>query len=321
MQCPNCGAVVENDSMKYCASCGEKVKRSGIPRGCLVALVVFFVFLLLMIALVGIGIWQLQKAFNKMDVGRVLGEANLHQIALGMNQYAEAYNTLPPAWTVDENGKPMHSWRVLILPYVGENELYEKIRLDEPWDSDYNKQFHSTVPFVLTTPHGTFREMGEQIANGVTYYSVVTGPETLFPPGQTVSLSDVKDGVSNTMLIVERRQSVPWMAPDNELTLDEVLVREQVEDPVTTTFVYPALSQMHEHCALVCMLDGSTRLINHDIGSNVLKSLLLRSDARPVLAPTEDASDDVAPAESETSETPDESESQAPAAAEEERPQ
>lgn len=317
MQCPICNTDVENAMAKFCPTCGEKIKQSSCSGGCLIALVVFFVFFVLIIALIGIGVWQLQKAFNKMDIGRVIGETNLHQIALGINQYAEAYNALPPAWTVDENGQPMHSWRVLILPYVGENELYEKIRLNEPWDSEYNQQFHLATPFVLTMPSGTFREIGEQITSGQTFYSVVVGPGTLFPQGQTVSLTDVKDGASNTILIVERTQSISWMAPDKELTLDEVLVHENVESADQLVFAYPALSRMHENCALAAMLDGSTRLINHDISPEVLKSLLLHSDATTVEALPEEASEDTTTPDSEPSDVFDDSRLPVPAAVEE----
>lgn len=71
---------------------------------------------------------------------------NLKQIAIGLYNYADTYGRFPPAWTVDSQGKPLHSWRVLILPYLEYQHLYDKIRLSEPWDSEYNRQFHDKMP-------------------------------------------------------------------------------------------------------------------------------------------------------------------------------
>lgn len=64
------------------------------------------------------------------------------QLALAFHNYHDMYGSFPPAYTKDENGKILHGWRVLILPFIEERELYEKIRLNEPWDSEYNSQFH-----------------------------------------------------------------------------------------------------------------------------------------------------------------------------------
>ena len=68
------------------------------------------------------------------------GQSNYLRFALF--NYRDEYGSFPPAYTVGENGKPLHSWRVLILPYLEGKELYSQIRLDEPWDSEHNSQFH-----------------------------------------------------------------------------------------------------------------------------------------------------------------------------------
>ena len=66
-------------------------------------------------------------------------------ILLAFHSYSDTYGALPPLYTVDEEGKPLHSWRVLILPFLDQQDLYNQIRLDEPWDSEYNKQFHDRM--------------------------------------------------------------------------------------------------------------------------------------------------------------------------------
>ena len=61
---------------------------------------------------------------------------HMSQLTLAFLVYHEVHGSFPPAYTVDENGKPLHSWRVLILPFIEQKALYDKIRLDEPWDSE-----------------------------------------------------------------------------------------------------------------------------------------------------------------------------------------
>ena len=56
-----------------------------------------------------------------------------------MNNYEAQHGCFPPAYSVDKDGRPLHSWRVLLLPYLDEEELYKQLRLDEPWDSPHNK--------------------------------------------------------------------------------------------------------------------------------------------------------------------------------------
>ena len=73
---------------------------------------------------------------------------NLKQIGLAMHNYHDARGRLPAAYTVDKDGKPLLSWRVLILPYTEEAALYKEFHLDEPWDSEHNKNLIARMPAV-----------------------------------------------------------------------------------------------------------------------------------------------------------------------------
>lgn len=91
-------------------------------------------------------------------------KSNLERIVAALKQYGDANNgVLPAAYTVDEAGRPLHSWRVAILPYLGEEEakLYAQIRLDEPWNSEWNSRFHSQRPNIFACPNNVFE--AEQI--------------------------------------------------------------------------------------------------------------------------------------------------------------
>ncbi len=161
---------------------------------------------------------------------RVQCAGNLKQIGFAFFKYHDEHKCLPPAYTVDENGKPLHSWRVLILPYLNDkkyHDLYKKIRLDEPWDSEYNRQFHSADIPIFRCPSSQWGGIAGRILpklntkkEGTCNYSVVIGPETAFPGKESVRFSDITDGTRNTILVVERPVPVCWMDPNNEIPFD-----------------------------------------------------------------------------------------------------
>jgi hypothetical protein len=133
--------------------------------------------------------------------------SNLQRIVLAMLLYEREHGTLPPAYTVDADGNPLHSWRVLLLTCLGKRELYDKIRLAEPWDSQHNRQFHEAALDVYQCPSAS-------LGAGQTRYSVVVGKKTAFQAAKGKTL----DGLgTNLILVVERKQPVCWMAPTAEL--------------------------------------------------------------------------------------------------------
>jgi len=132
---------------------------------------------------------------------------NMCSIALALQQYEVMNGTFPPAYIADENGKPMHSWRVLLLPYLEHEHLYNKYRFDEPWDGPNNSLLHSERVRLFMCPSDTN-------AVGNTSYVVVTGPQTIWPGAKATKMADIKDGPHNTILLVEVHDSgIHWMEP------------------------------------------------------------------------------------------------------------
>src|SRR5690348_6194553 len=76
---------------------------------------------------------------------------NLKQVALALMDYQAAYRKFPPAVVRDKAGRPLYSWRVLVLPFLEQQRLYEQFHLDEPWDSEHNKQFLKETPSGYST--------------------------------------------------------------------------------------------------------------------------------------------------------------------------
>jgi len=136
---------------------------------------------------------------------RARSESNLKQILLALHSYNDANRHLPGNIT-DKDGKPLLSWRVAILPYIEEEELYKKFKLDEPWDSEHNKKLLAKMPDL-------FRVGFEPKGETKTYYQGFAGPGTLFEPGKELTLVSVTDGTSNTIAIVEAGSPVEWTKP------------------------------------------------------------------------------------------------------------
>ena len=77
---------------------------------------------------------------------------NLKQFALAMHNYHDTNGKFPAASSFDKDGKPLLSWRVHVLPYLEQAELYKQFHLDEPWDSEHNKKLIEKMPNVLASP-------------------------------------------------------------------------------------------------------------------------------------------------------------------------
>lgn len=133
---------------------------------------------------------------------------NLKQIALALHHYEQDHEALPPAYTVDANGRPLHSWRTLILPYLGEESLYEKIDLLKPWDDPANAAPAATGPAVYICPEVV--DSKEK-----TTYLAIVGPDGFLDPGRPRRLEEITDNRSLTLAVIEAgdEDAVPWMAP------------------------------------------------------------------------------------------------------------
>ena len=130
-------------------------------------------------------------------------------LAIALNNYESKWKELPPAITYDSNGKPMHSWRVLILPHLEEERLYKLYSFDEPWDGPNNSKLMSQMPRIYGCPF-LYDRPGSEFK---TSYRVLIDQRTCFPPNGSRRFDEIRDGLSNTLLVVESNQPVPWMAP------------------------------------------------------------------------------------------------------------
>jgi prepilin-type processing-associated H-X9-DG protein len=163
------------------------------------------------VAAVGVGLMLPAVQKVREAAARAQSSNNLKQIAIAMHNYESTYGNLPPAAICDKKGKPLLSWRVAILPFIEQDNLYKQFKLDEPWDSEQNLPLSRTLVKVYLHPQGP----PEAIEKGLSYYRLFTGDDTPFGLIKGKRLLDITDGTSNTFMVVEAEEGVPWTKPDD----------------------------------------------------------------------------------------------------------
>ncbi len=199
--------------------------------------------------------------------------SNFRELALAVHMYYDVNQTMPPAYTIDEKGNKLHSWRVLLLPYLGYEELYSQIRLDEPWDSEHNKKIGETIVPVFQCHLAAFGPNPQP----VTTYAAIVGREGVFEEnGKQVGFIDIADGMSNTVLFVERATPVNWMDP-SDITFDEAIKGIGVSPN--------GIAAAHDGGSNCAFCDGSTRFLPKDIDLKVLRAIITRDGGESVSFP------------------------------------
>lgn len=186
---------------------------------------------------------------------------NLKQIALAFHNYHDTYKTFPPAYIPDANGKPMHSWRTLILPFLEQGYLYEQYDFNEPWDSPVNIAVANSMIPTYTCPSSPNPNTSE------TNYMVITGPNTVFNGANAASLARITDGTSNTILIVEvTGTGVSWAEPV-DLDASKLAFPPANGGPNNAGSNHPG----GLNCALC---DGSVRFLSNSIAPPTFQALV-----------------------------------------------
>jgi hypothetical protein len=185
---------------------------------------------------------------------------NVKQIMLGLLNFEATHKRFPAQANLGPDGKPLLSWRVHILPYLEQRELYEQFHLDEPWDSEHNKTLISRMPEVYLDPSSKL-----VVADGRTHYLGAEGEGRLFESGAKNgrAMMSIRDGTTNTIAVVQVDDSrtVEWTRPDDwELGPDESAL---------------GLGRLHAGgIFLAGFCDGHVTVIAESIDPNQLKALL-----------------------------------------------
>lgn len=181
---------------------------------------------------------------------------NLKQIALALHNYERQYGTLPPAYTVDANGRPLHSWRTLILPYLDLEPLYRMIDLSRPWDDPANTgaRESSVTAFHCPALEGN---------SAATTYLAIAAPGGCFLPDRPRPLAEITDSRESTLMVIEagEENAVPWMAP---VDADESLVLG----------IGPTTKLSHPGGVNACFVDGTVRFLKSGTSETVRRAAI-----------------------------------------------
>jgi beta-lactamase regulating signal transducer with metallopeptidase domain len=187
---------------------------------------------------------------------------NLKQLALAMHNYYEVNQSFPPAVLYGPDGKTPYSWRVALLPFVDQAQLYEQYKKDEPWDGPNNKKLIDKMPSV-------FRDPVEPDSSQASSYFAVVGPTALFSgKKEGTKMIEITDGTSNTLMLVEAKRDIPWTKPE--------------DIPYGKDHPSPKLGGHYPSVFIGALADGSVRIFSDKLPEDLLRVLLTRDGGEPI---------------------------------------
>jgi hypothetical protein len=216
-------------------------------------------------ALVEIGRPVVVWAIREEERARL--SAQMHRVLQAVLAFEQKNGTFPVFASRDKAGKPLLSWRVHLLPYLGESALYRQFNLDEPWDSPHNKKLIAKMPAV-------YRPSSPRLAGEHrTVLLAPLGEATMFPPRGGLRIADVHDGTDKTVMLVDAadEQAVVWTRPE-----------DWKYDPKDS---FRGLARRHGGAIMVGMVDGTVQFLPKSIDRATMAALFTRNGGEKVEIP------------------------------------
>jgi RNA polymerase sigma factor (sigma-70 family) len=198
-----------------------------------------------------------KRSPDKLVADKTRSQNNLKQIAIALHNYHDTLKTFPAHAIYSKDGKPLLSWRVAILPFIEQDALYGAFRLDEPWDSEHNKKLLARMPETYAPPGIKTKKVH------TTLYRVFVGPGTAFEDKKGHKITEFIDGTSNTLLVVEAGEAVPWTKPE--------------ELPYDANKALPKLGGIFGGDFNILLADGSVRFVRRGFVERAFRDIVTRN--------------------------------------------
>jgi hypothetical protein len=187
--------------------------------------------------------------------------SHLKMIGIALENYQREHGSSPPIFVTDAEGKPMHSWRVLILPYLGRQDIYAQYNFNEPWNSASNRRLALQMPNVYRCP------MDPSDAKTTTSYVAVVDPQ--YSPKSSSQKNDIDSTFENGKLFMVAEvadSNIDWMEP-RDIGIDDAVRGINTE-------IKPCICSHHPHWTNYYRIDGSVERLDNDTSHVALDKLL-----------------------------------------------
>jgi hypothetical protein len=287
--CPHCGkqfTVADQYAGQSgpCAACGQTITIPGTPMGMqpggyayaprpassgggggVVVIVIALVAVLLICPGILIALLLPAVQAAREAARRTQSANNLKMLGIALHNYHDTFNAFPPAVVTDANGQPLYSGRVLLLPYLEQQSLFNAFDKTQAWDSPANMALSQTTLKVFIDPSA------KPTGPGQCNYAFLTGTGAMFEAGKPSRLRDVVDGTSNTIMMMEVQSTGPSWAAPGDVDLSQLAGGLPPGN--------------HPGGGQVVLGDGSVRFLSQTIDPQVLHALGTRAGNEQVMAP------------------------------------
>ncbi len=215
-------------------------------------------------------LWAMVQSAAENAAAAARSNVCQHRLAFiyrALRSYHDKYGKFPPAYIADKKGKPMHSWRVLVLETLGEpqsTEVYRAYNFDEPWDGPNNRKLLDRMPDFYACPSN---RRGGADRKPLANYVLIVGPGAVFRGAESLAMSQISDIHSDTIVLAETLPGVPWLEP-RDLEFDKMSF--QLDDPAK-----PSIAGKDSTGCGVVLLDGRVERLHKPADPDRIRSMLV----------------------------------------------
>lgn len=197
---------------------------------------------------------------------------NLRTIGIALMEYHDDFGCFPAPSVVDGAGKPMHSWRVAIAPYL-DAPLCEDFRRQYDFKQPWNSRSNLKAAHVLDHAQNPFECLSANQPRGaaLTNYVMIVGEKTAWHAGRPTSIDEITDGSGETILVVEIANSdILWTEPRDLNFADmSFAINSQSKSGISSGHTHEG-----RRPAAVLFADGSVKFLDETTQPAQLKAML-----------------------------------------------